>query len=111
MTVMLMREVRYGIDLGLGTVTIDPFGPGSFSYHLGDVNVDYSQRHLTLSLPGGGARAYTITGLARNATYLVLATGPRQAAERQTAHTDSQGTLTFTGPTGPQWTVRVQLTA
>jgi hypothetical protein len=110
MTVMLMREVRYGINLGLGTVTIDPFGPSSFSYHLGDVNVDYSQRYLTLNLPGSGARAYTITGLARNASYLVLATG-RGAAQRQSAHTDSQGTLTFTGPTGPQWTLRVQLTA
>lgn len=29
MAVMLMREVRYGINLGLDTVTIDPFGPAT----------------------------------------------------------------------------------
>jgi hypothetical protein len=31
MAVMLMREVRYGINLGLGTVTIDPLGGGRVS--------------------------------------------------------------------------------
>jgi hypothetical protein len=108
MAVMLMREVRYGINLGLGTATIDPFGPAAYRYHLGDVNVDYSQRQVTLNLPGSGTRAYTVTGLAPTAPYLILATG-HQAAERQVAHTDSQGTLTFSAPTGPQWTVRAQL--
>jgi hypothetical protein len=111
MAVMLMREVRYGINLGLGTVTIDPFGSGAYRYHLGDVNVDYSQRQVTLNLPGSGPRAYTLTGLAPSAAYLVLATGHqsgRQAAERQVVHTDAHGTLSFSAPTGPQWTVRAQ---
>lgn len=108
MAVMLMREVSYGINLGLGAATIAPFGQSSYSYHLGDVNVDYSQRHLTLNLPGSGTRDYTVTGLTPTATYLILATD-RQAAERQIAHTDPRGTLTFTAPTGPQWTVRAQL--
>lgn len=108
MAVMLMREVRYGINLGLGTATISPFGVAAYRYHIGDVNVDYSQRHLMLNLPGSGTRAYTITGLAENATYQILATGAEQAAERQIVHTDSHGTLAFTDPTGPQWTVHVQ---
>jgi hypothetical protein len=109
MTVMLMREVRYGINLGLGTAAIDPFGVTAYRYHLGDVNVDYSQRQVTLNLPGSGTRAYTVTGLAADATYLILATGGHQSAVRQVVHTDSRGTLGFTDPTGPKWTVRVQL--
>jgi hypothetical protein len=109
MAVMLMREVRYGINLGLGTVTIDPFGTAGYSYHLGDVNVDYSQRRVTMNLPGSGTRDYTITGLAPNSSYLIVATG-HQSAQRSTARTGSQGTLTFSAPTGPQWTVLVQST-
>lgn len=106
MAVMLMREVRYGINLGLGTVTIDPWGAGSYSYHIGDVNVDYSPKHVTLNLPGRGTRSYTITGLLPNATYKILATDA-QPAQQQTGTTDGNGTLTFTAPTGPSWTIQV----
>ena len=35
---MLVREVRYGINLGLMEVTIAPFGPTDFSYHVGNVS-------------------------------------------------------------------------
>ena len=104
MAVMLMREVRYGINLGLGTVTIDPFGASEYRYHLGDVNVDYSQRRVTLALPGNGLRAYTVTGLVPSARYMILSTG-----KPQTVRTDAKGVLTFSAPTGPQSTVRIQL--
>lgn len=107
MAVMLMREVRYGINLGLGTVTIDPWGAGAYRYHVGDVNVDYGQRSTTLNLPGSGTRSYTITGLVPDTAYLVTATGGG-AAQHQFARTGSSGTLTFSAPTGPSWTVHVQ---
>ncbi len=38
---MMERVIRYGIDLGLTTVTIAPFGPTSFAYHIGNVMVLY----------------------------------------------------------------------
>jgi hypothetical protein len=106
MAVMLMREVRYGINLGLGTVTIDPWGAGAYRYQLGDVNVDYSPQDVTLNLPGSGTRSYTITGLLPDTTYKVLATN-HQTAQQQTRTTDADGTLTFTAPTGPAWTIHV----
>ena len=109
MAVMLMREVRYGINLGLGTVSIDPWGAGSYSYHVGDVNVDYSQRSTTLNLPGSGTRSYTISGLTPGGSYLVVATGGGPA-QHQSGRSDAQGTLTFTAPAGPSWTVHVQQT-
>ncbi len=37
---MLVRQVRYGIDLGLHTLTVSPFGPTSFAYHVGNVMVN-----------------------------------------------------------------------
>jgi hypothetical protein len=107
MAVMLMREVRYGINLGLGTVTIDPWGAGAYQYHVGDVNVDYSQRSTSLNLPGSGTRSYTITGLVPDTTYLVVATGGGPA-QHQLARTGADGTLTFTAPVGPSWTVHAQ---
>jgi hypothetical protein len=106
MVVMLMREVRYGINLGLGTVTIDSWGADSYRYHLGDVNVDYSQKLVTLNLPGSGTRSYTITGLLPDATYKVLATD-NQPAQQQTRTAGADGTLTFTAPTGRSWTIHV----
>jgi hypothetical protein len=108
MAVMLMREVRYGINLGLGTVAIDPFGPADYHYHVGDVNVDYSRSQVTLNLPGSGIRAYTVTGLVPDAGYLIRSTG-RQAAEPQIVRADARGVLTFSAPAGPRSAVRVKL--
>ncbi len=69
---MLIRQVRYGIDLGLSTVSISPFGPTNFSYHVGNVFVAYnSPSAVRLCLPGSGSRVYTVTGLMPSATYSV----------------------------------------
>ncbi len=38
---MMERVIRYGIDMGLTTVTISPFGPTSFAYQIGNVVVLY----------------------------------------------------------------------
>lgn len=39
---MMLREVRYGIAVSLVNVTVAPLGVGSFAFHIGNVNVDYS---------------------------------------------------------------------
>jgi hypothetical protein len=105
---MLLREVTYGIDLGLGKVTIDPFGPRDYRYHVGDVDVDYSARSLDLSLPGSGQRAFELHGLVAGARYAVVATGSG-SAEPQQPRADAQGTLRFDAPVGADTTIRVRL--
>ena len=75
MVVMLLREITYGIDLGLGSVTIDPFGPGAFHYHVGDVDVDYAADGADISVPGAGEERYTLHGMTPGAAYTVVATG------------------------------------
>lgn len=39
---MLLREIRYGISLGLTSIVISPFGVDDFTYHVGNIIVSYS---------------------------------------------------------------------
>jgi hypothetical protein len=38
---MMIREIRYGISLGINSVDINPFGPKDFEYNVGNVHVKY----------------------------------------------------------------------
>jgi len=69
---MLLREVRYGIQVGLNHVKLDPFvsnGTTSFGYHVGNVDVDYSPDGVAFSAPGWNEKAFTITGLVPSVLY------------------------------------------
>jgi hypothetical protein len=90
LVVMLLRELTCGIRLGLGSATIDPFGPRAFSYHVGDVDVDYSAEQLALRLPGGGDRRYDVHGLTPGARYIV-----RDKGRVTLARADDAGVLRF----------------
>jgi len=37
---ILLREIRYGIELAFDHVTVDPMPKTAFSYHIGNVNID-----------------------------------------------------------------------
>ena len=43
--VMLLREIRYGINIDLDSVDISPFlgDAPEFNFHIGNVNVDFNQ--------------------------------------------------------------------
>jgi hypothetical protein len=110
MTVMLLREARYGINLGLGRVTINPWAAGAYSYHVGDVNVDYSSTRVRMTLPGTGSRNYEIDSLIPNASYHVVAAGPG-APPPTDVSTDAAGTLRFTAPIGPNRQILALYTA
>ena len=96
---MLLREVTYGIELGLGKVTIDPFGTTAFRHHVGDVNVDYSatrRRHLA----AGERAAYVRRTRAQpGARYVVVTTGAGPPKPQQ-VRADGHGVLRFDAPVG-----------
>ena len=94
---MLLREVTYGIQLGLGKVTIDPFGTTAYRHHVGDVNVDYSASAVDISLPGSGLRTFDIHGLTAGAGYVVVTTG---AGQPQQVRADGHGVLSFDAQVG-----------
>ncbi len=99
---MLLREVSYGIELGVGSVSIDPIEARPYSFALGGVAVDYSQSKVTAALPGTGAREYAIAGMTAGAEYSVKAAG----AGTQRVRADAGGTLRFTAPTAVEVTRR-----
>jgi hypothetical protein len=102
----MIRYIRYGIRLGIADVTIDPFGPKSFSYHVGNVAVDYSSTAVTLTLPGSGSRQYTITGLLASTSYNVGVEGSDCGPTTlPPATTDASGTAVFDAPVGLACTV------
>ena len=72
---IMLREIRYGINIGLASVEIAPFPAKTFSYSFGSTAVSYSASAVTMSLPGAAATArrkqVRITGLKAESTYRV----------------------------------------
>lgn len=97
---MLLREIRYGIRIGLNEVFIDPFGVTQFGWHphRDGIHVDYRQQDVRLrfmaAVDAGARRAYRfcITGLLPNATYTVTVDDVVRAQP-----TDGAGVLRFSG--------------
>jgi hypothetical protein len=48
---MLMRKVRYGIDLGFGKISIAPFGVKEFSYHIGNLDIEFAADRVKVEAP------------------------------------------------------------
>lgn len=71
---MILREVKYGIELRMTDVTVNPFGPTEFEYHIGNIDVEYSKNRVSISAPGAGQREYKIHGLNPDSEYLVWVT-------------------------------------
>lgn len=106
---MLTREVRYGIQLGIRNVTVDPLQPrgARFVFAVGNVLVDYRGYNYTqgeasgvrMRLPGAGvARGYTITGMAPSQQYVITNHGPGcEDGGASVAGADEHGVLRFEG--------------
>jgi hypothetical protein len=84
--VMLLREVVFGIKLGFGTVVLRPIAPTNYHYRVGNVQVDFSPRAVSLALPGSGERQFTIHRLLPNRRYRVM---------DSEVQTDARGVLKF----------------
>jgi hypothetical protein len=76
---MMLREVRYGINIGVSDVSIDPFPIADFSYHLGALNIEYSQSSVQIGLPGSSdlakSKTVKVFGLQPSVNYAVSGTG------------------------------------
>ncbi len=104
MVVMLLREVAYGINLGLRDVHIAPLGHTRYHYHIGDVDVAYSPTAVSLTVPGSGDKRVVVAHLVPLAVYAVRATNHVSGQRRAwTVVTDAGGTLTVTAPIGLDW--------
>jgi len=97
---MLLREVRYGIRLGWNNVVVDPMGPSSFNYHVGNVNVDYAPISLAFDVPGAaGATKYEVHGVRPSTMFtVVLGAGCAASGAASSVASDATGLLTFIAP-------------
>ena len=89
---MVLREMRYGVHVGMEDVAIRPFDAPSFSLHLGGLHVDYSAQKVAVRVPGTGDHIFTISGLMPQKQYLL------GSGERITA--DAQGVVRLHAPAG-----------
>lgn len=107
---MLLREIRYGINIGLFNITLDPFGVSSYNYHVGNVNVDYSSSLIKLSVPGHKTRTYVVMRMTSNKVYKITAVGEGCGEFSSIKVTTSaSGTLIFTAPVGVNCVVSATL--
>jgi hypothetical protein len=114
MVAMLLREIRYGINVGLSTVEITPFlasaeDGASFNFHIGNVNVDYSAASVVVTVPGSGKlMSFEVTGLTPGSSYALTAvgTGCTEKPPKSTVVADAvHGAIKFLAPTGDACTV------
>lgn len=87
---MMLREIRYGIEVGINSVSINPFPAvpegSSFRYKFGKVDVSYSSSAVTMRIPGGEGkvpRAYDVHSLLPNTAYEVAQECPAAAAAKK----------------------------
>lgn len=89
---MVLREMRYGVHIGMREVTIRPFGISNFNLRLGGLRVSYSPDAVSIAVPGSTTRDFVVGGLHPGLSYS-LSTGERLAA-------DATGTLRFRAHAG-----------
>lgn len=98
-TAMMIRFIRYGIKLDFQDVTIAPFGPENFEYHVGNVDVKYSMDEVVLSVPGVGMRTINIEGLRSSGTYEFKVSNCKSEAHGVVTPT-AEGVVSFQAPVG-----------
>lgn len=70
---MMLTEVRYGIDVTLSTVKVDPFPVADFTFSFGSLTVQYSEEAVMIYLQALGTtpvtKTFSIHGLPANTSY------------------------------------------
>jgi hypothetical protein len=92
---MMLREVRYGLEVGIDAVTVSPFrgsAPERFSLAFGETFFSYSENKVVLALPAPAADAarqelppktVTVVGMAPGSDFMVTsecAAAPKRVA-------------------------------
>lgn len=107
---MLVREVRYGVELTLDAIEINPFGaPATFDFHTGNVNVHFDPAGTSvLSVPGAGLFPYLLRTMQAEATYEVsVAQGCSTPFSPLLVTAATDGVLSFSAPRGEDCAVTV----
>jgi hypothetical protein len=114
MVVMLLRELVYGINIGLNTLVVNPIEK-EFEYRIGDVHVRYSRDNVLINAPGAGrSKAIRIHNLEPNRVYSVEISyqqlvNKRVTMKSFTVTTDDQGMLSFDSRVSARYFIEAKL--
>ena len=89
---MVLREMRYGIQVGNRDVTVRPFGPSAYRFHMGALQVDYARDEFSVQVPGSGMRRFTVGGLPPFTEY--------KLSNGENVVSDEDGSLKFAASAG-----------
>eukprot|EP00164_Ancoracysta_twista_P016587 GFYU01027885.1.p2 GENE.GFYU01027885.1~~GFYU01027885.1.p2 ORF type:complete len:196 (+),score=83.73 GFYU01027885.1:51-590(+) len=117
--VMMLREVKYGIDLGFNRVTVNPLlndddAQAGFNYHVGNVHVDYSPKEVNIRSPAHGNKEFYLTGLQANTAFTITVQDHNTnalTAAPAVATSDANGVLQFKSNCGPDLVVTAAIAA
>jgi hypothetical protein len=120
---ILMKDIRYGVEMNLAAVTINPFGAAAegFEYHTGDINIALrAAATSSVSVPGAGLFQYVLHKMQAQASYeVVVQEGCSSSSkvggvataggggERQVVAASAEGVLSFTAPRGTDCALRI----
>jgi hypothetical protein len=95
---MMLTEIRYGIDITLQDISINPFPVVDFGYSFGSVDVKYSQKFISINISGYNSKNsikknINIHGLLINQQYVLLSNACLSNAI--TSHSNGDGFLLF----------------
>ena len=97
---MMLSEIRYGIDISLSKVVVNPFPVTSFTYSFGSLAVLYSESaveiHLQTQTSTNLTKTFFIHGLQPHAIYNLHSNVCTAADE--SLKTDANGLVTFKYP-------------
>lgn len=96
---MVMRTMRYGIDVRMDRVVIRPIEPMDFDFQAGLLRVSYRRQRVNIHVPGRRKLMYQIFHLMPNTTYRI--------SNGAMAKTDAEGVLAFHARAGMPLGIRL----
>jgi hypothetical protein len=89
---MVLREMRYGMHIGMMEVTIHAFDSANYDLRIGKLRVTFSPDVVAIEVPGTTMRTFNVGGL-RPRTGYKISTG-------ESLKTDAEGMLRFRAHAG-----------
>lgn len=104
---MLLAEVKYGLDFGVASVTVQPLVAHDFSWVVGSMDIQYSSVAFSASLSMPGARTFRVHGVKPGVWTVSTETATGLPSRSTTSVVvGPDGILTFSATTGPGRIVR-----
>jgi len=109
---MMLREVRYGIDLGFNHVTVNGAGVSAYVWRVGNVLVEYSGAFVRMQVPCSGVKTVNIAGMIPNTMFTAVSDDQKTGKKiEQQVVSDGLGNLSCKMQMGEDWVNTIVVTS